>query len=93
MLSPLPSSQMSVAVWSGFQFPELEFVGRHQLVEALRQSDFVKKPIGPAVLGHVFCAVGVEDVAGERVAIPVFAAGELRQVGLGECFRVGHGSF
>jgi hypothetical protein len=39
------------------------------------------------VLGNVLCAVGVENVAVDPVPIPVFAAGELREVAFAESLR------
>lgn len=49
--------------------------------------DFVQKPIRSAVLGDVLSAVGVENVAVDRMAIPVVATGELRQFGFAESLR------
>jgi hypothetical protein len=40
-----------------------------------------------AVLGNVLGAVGVENVRVDLVSIPVFAAGELREVAFAESLR------
>ncbi len=73
------------------EFPELKLLGRKELVETLRESDFIDQPIGAGCLGDIFHTVGVKDVAHHRVTIPVLAAGELEQVVFAECFRIGHG--
>jgi hypothetical protein len=39
------------------------------------------------VLGNVLRAVGVEDIAVDSMSIPVFAAGELREIAFAESFR------
>jgi hypothetical protein len=39
------------------------------------------------VLGNVLCAVGIENVPVDSVPIPVFAAGELREVAFAESLR------
>jgi len=62
------------------EFPVLEFFARDTLVIALRQGDFVEKPISAAVLGEVLRPVGVKHAAHEAVAIPVFASRELPQI-------------
>src|SRR5713101_9942167 len=62
------------------QLPDLKFLGGNSLVVGLNDRDVVQKPIRPTVLGNVLCAVGVENVAVDPVPIPVFAAGELREV-------------
>jgi hypothetical protein len=43
--------------------------------------------VGELVLGGVLRAAGVEHVAVDPVPVPVFAAGELREIGLTEIFR------
>ena len=55
--------------------------------QGLNDRDFVQKPIRSAVLGNMLRAVGVENVAVNRVSIPVVAAGELRQFGFAESLR------
>ena len=69
------------------ELPELKSCGGDSLVIGLNDRDFVEKPIRSAVLGNVLRAVGVENVAVNGVPIPVFAAGELRQVVFAECLR------
>jgi hypothetical protein len=51
--------------------------------DALRQRDLVEQPIGAAGIGDVPGAVGEEDAAHKAVAVPVFAASELAEVGVG----------
>jgi hypothetical protein len=63
----------------------MKFLGGNSLVR-LNDRDFVQKPICPAVLGNVLRAVGVENVVVDPV-IPVFAAGELREVAFAESLR------
>ena len=88
MLS-LPSSQVSVAVRSALdvELPDLEFLGSDPLVVGLADGDFIEKPVGAAFVGDVFRAVGEQDVAVDAVPVPVFAAGELPEIGFGE-FRL-----
>jgi hypothetical protein len=69
------------------EFPYLKFLGGNTLVVGLNDRDFVEKPIRSAVLGNMLRAVGVENVAVNRVSIPVVAAGELRQFGFAESLR------
>src|ERR1700677_5370198 len=69
------------------EFPYLKFLGGNRLVVGLNERDFVQKPIRSAVLGNMLRAVGVENVAVNRVSIPVVAAGELRQFGFAESLR------
>ena len=80
---PLPSSQASFARAVGIdrQLPDLEFLARNRFLEALREGDLVEQPVGAALVGDVFGAVGKEDPAHQAVAVPMFAAGELRQRG------------
>ena len=69
------------------ELPDLKFFGCDSLVVGLNDRDFVQKPIRPTVLGNVLGAVGVENVAVDPVLIPVFAAGELREVAFAESLR------
>src|SRR5208282_4259840 len=69
------------------ELPDLKFLGGNSLVVGLNDRDLVQKPICPTVLGNVLCAVGVENVAVDSVPIPVFAAGELREVAFAESLR------
>src|SRR5712692_10809716 len=69
------------------ELPDLKFLGGNSLVIGLNDRDFVQKPIRPTVLGNVLRAVGVENVAVDPVPIPVFAAGELREVAFAESLR------
>ena len=69
------------------EFPDLKFLGGDSLVVGLNDRDFVEKPIRSAVLGNVLRAVGVENVAVDPVPIPVFAAGELREIAFAESLR------
>jgi hypothetical protein len=69
------------------KFPYLKFLGGNTLVVGLNDRDFVQKPICSAVLENMLRAVGVENVAVNRVSIPVVAAGELRQFGFTESLR------
>ena len=69
------------------ELPDLKFLGGDSLVVGLNDRDFVQKPIRSAVLGNVLRAVGVKNIAVDRMAIPVVAAGELRQVGFAESLR------
>src|ERR1022692_2899660 len=86
---PLPSSHVSVAVWSGrtASFQNLKFFGGNGLVVRLNDRDFVQKPIRSTMLGNVLRAVGVENVPVDPVPIPVFAAGELREIAFAESLR------
>src|ERR1700678_2586881 len=69
------------------EFPDLKFLGGNSLVVGLNDRDLVQKPICSTVLGNVLCAVSVENVAVDPVPIPVFAAGELREVAIAESLR------
>jgi hypothetical protein len=69
------------------EFPDLKFLGGNSLVVGLNDRDLVQKPICSTVLGNVARAVGVEIVAVDPVPIPVFAAGELREVAFAESLR------
>ena len=69
------------------EFPDLKLLGGNSLVVGLNDRDLVQKPICSTVLGNVLCAVGVENVAVDSVPIPVFAAGELREVAFVESLR------
>ena len=53
------------------EFPYLKFLGGNTLVVGLNDRDFVQKPIRSAVLGNMLRAIGVENVAVNRVSIPV----------------------
>jgi hypothetical protein len=66
------------------EIPDLKFLGGNSLVVGLNDHDFVQKPIRSTVLGDVLRAVGVENVSVDPVPIPVFAAGELREVTFAE---------
>jgi len=77
----------SGAVGTHGEFPDLKFLGCNSLVVGLNDRDLVQKPICSTVLGNVLCAVGVENVAVDPVPIPVFAAGELREVAFAESLR------
>ncbi len=63
------------------------FFGGDSLVVRLNDCDFVQKPIRPAVLGNVLRAVGVENVAVDPMPIPIFTAGELREIACAESLR------
>ena len=81
---PLPSSQVStrgVVVRSTVSFQSWNSSAATRFFVALRQGDFVEKPISPASVGNIFRAVGEEHAAHKAVAIPLFAARELPQVG------------
>src|ERR1700728_254286 len=69
------------------ELPDLQFLGGNSLGGGLNERYFVQKPIRPTVLGNVLRAVGVENVAVDSVPIPVFAAGELREVAFAESLR------
>jgi hypothetical protein len=69
------------------EFPDLKFLGGDCLVVGLNDRDLVEKPIRPTVLGNVLGAVGVENIAVDPVPIPVFAAGELREIVFAESLR------
>jgi hypothetical protein len=51
---------------------------------ALREGDLVQQPIGSAPLGDVFRALGEQHGANKTVAIPLFRAAELPQIGSGD---------
>ena len=53
------------------ELPDLKFLGGDSLVVGLYGSDFIQKPIRPAVLGNMLRAVGVENVAVDPVPIPI----------------------
>ena len=67
------ANQAGAAVGLHCQFPKLEFHGGDGL---LGERDGVQQPVRAALLGDVPRAVGVEDMARERVAIPVLGPGE-----------------
>ena len=69
------------------ELPDLKFLGGNSLVIRLNDRDFVQKPIRPTVLGNVLRAVSVENIAVDLVPIPVFAAGELREIAFAETLR------
>jgi hypothetical protein len=73
------------------EFPALKLLGCKELVETLREGDFIDQPIGAGCLGDILHTIRVQNIAHHRVTIPVLAAGELDQVGFGECFRISHG--
>ena len=69
------------------ELPDLKFLGGDSFVVVLNDRDFVQKPIRSAVLGNVLRAVGVKNIAVDRMAVPVVTASELRQVGFAESLR------
>jgi len=69
------------------ELPDLKFLGENSLVMRLNDRDFVQKPIRSTVLGNVPRAISVENVVVDPVPIPVFAAGELREVAFVESLR------
>src|ERR1700687_6436358 len=69
------------------EVPDLKFLGGDSLVVGLNDRDFVQKTLRSAVLGDVLRAVGVKNIAVDRMAIPVVAVGELRQFGFAESLR------
>src|ERR1019366_7458865 len=69
------------------ELPDLKFLGGDSLVVGLNDRDLVEKPIRSAVLGNMLRAVGVENVAVDRVAIPSVSAGELREIAFAESLR------
>jgi hypothetical protein len=81
------ASERSGSVGAYSELPDLKLLGRNSLVVGLNDRDFVQKPIRPTVLGNVVRAVGEENVAIDPVPIPVFAAGELREVAFAESLR------
>ncbi len=71
------------------EVPNLELFGGDVLIVGLNQGDFVEKPVGSGVFGEILSAFGVENASVEGMAKPLFAAGELREVGGAErlvCF-------
>ena len=81
------ASKSCCAVGTYGELPDLKFLGGNGLVVGLNDRDLVQKPICSTVLGNVLCAVGIENVAVDSVPIPVFAAGELREVAFTESLR------
>jgi hypothetical protein len=79
--------KFSGSVGTYCELPDLKFLGGDTLVAGLNDRDLVQKPICSTVLGNVLCAIGVENVAVNSVPIPVFAAGELREVAFAESLR------
>jgi hypothetical protein len=69
--------------------PDLEFFSGNSLVVRLNDREFVKEPIGSGFVGDVFGAIGEQHIAVNAVAISLFAAGELCELGFVE--HVGHG--
>jgi hypothetical protein len=53
------------------ELPYLEFLGGDALVVRLNDRDFIEQPIGAAGLSDVLCAVGVKDLAVDRVPVPM----------------------
>jgi hypothetical protein len=72
------------------QYPELEGFGDH-CGDRLGESETIEQPIGSVLFGNMLHTVGVENLAGEGMAIPVFRAGKLPQVGFLRCFGMGLG--
>ena len=79
--------ERSGSVGTYAELPDLKFLGGDSLVVGLNDRDFVQKPIRSAVLGNVLRAVGVKNIAVDRMAVPVVTASELRQVGFAESLR------
>src|SRR5262249_23705563 len=89
----LPVKCFCVAVITGdcalvivmhFERPDLKWLGFDCLVMLLGYGDDVEQPVGAAVFGNVLGSIRVGDIADERVAVPVFAAGELIEVVVAE---------
>ena len=80
---------MRAAVGIDRQLPDLEFLARDRFLETLRDRDLINQPVSATGIGDVFGAVGEEDAAHQAVAVPVLAAGELREDG-GVQFLVAH---
>jgi hypothetical protein len=70
------------------ELPDLEFFGGNTLVVRLNDRDFIEEPLGAGLVSHEFRAIGEKNLAVDPVAIPLFAARELCQVGFAEC--LGH---
>ncbi len=79
--------QRGASVGMHGEFPDLKFLGGDGLVVGLDDRDFVQKPIRSAVLGNVLRAVGVKNVPVDRVSIPVFTSGKLREIASAESLR------
>jgi hypothetical protein len=69
------------------EFPDLKFLGGDSLVVGLDDRDFVEKPIRATVLGDVLRAVGVENVPVDPMPMPIFTAGESREIACAESLR------
>ena len=65
------------------ELPDLKFLRGDVLVIRLNDRNLIEKPIRSTVLGNVLRAVGVENVAVDPMPIPVFTAGELREIRAG----------
>lgn len=61
------------------ELPDLELLSFEARVVRLNDRDLVEEPVGPSLIGDEFGAVGEEHRAGDAVAMPALAPGELRQ--------------
>jgi hypothetical protein len=78
------------AIVANLQRPHLKLFGGDTRIVRLDDRNLVQQPIGPALVGYLFRAVGEQHFAVDAVAIPMLAAGELREIGGGESFVVDH---
>ena len=70
------------------EFPDLKRLTTNRLVVALSDGDFVEQPVGAALVGDVFGAVGEQNVSVEGVPVPMLATGKLAEFGFAEfCCR------
>jgi hypothetical protein len=65
-----------------------EWSAFNALVVRLNDRDFIKEPVGAGLVRHEFRAIGEKHLAVDPMAIPLFAARELSQIGFAEC--LGH---
>ena len=95
-LDPLGEADVRVAILAfegggmvriDLELPDLEGFGC-DFANGLREGDLIEQPVGSAAFGDVLCAVGVEHVACDAVAMPLLRAGELAEIGFGECVLI-----
>jgi hypothetical protein len=75
------AGQISRHVSAYLQFPYLESLGLDAFVVKLRECNLIEQPIGTYLVGHILRTIGEMHLAVEGMAIPLFGARKLREVG------------
>src|SRR5258708_475158 len=81
VVTSILAGQISRHVGVYVQCPYLESLGADAFFVKLRERNLVEQPIGAYAVGHMLRAVGKMNLAVEGMAIPLFGARELREVG------------